>query len=416
MKPIFLNASDIEGGAARAAYRLHAGLRQIGVDSRMMVGRQSSDDTSVIGPSSKWGKGMGIAGPMLDGLPLQLYRQREPTHFSPAYLPNGLAKKVTLSNADIIHLHWICEGFLRIETLKKFHKPVVWTLHDMWPFTGGCHYDASCGRYRDSCGICPQLNSKREKDLSRWVWQRKKKAWNDLDITIATPSRWLAECVQESSLFRNCRVEVIPYGLDLMTYKPMDKNFARECFGLPKDKKLILFGAMEAFSDKRKGFQFLEPALRKFAEDGSDKKVELVLFGASKPAEQPNLWLNVHSMGQLHDDVSIAMLYAAADVFVLPSVQDNLPNAVIESLACGTPCVAFNVGGVPNMIEHESNGYIAQPLEPEDLAQGIAWILADDKRWQILSQQARQRVEKEFELTQVAHKYLDLYNEILSRK
>ena len=196
----------------------------------------------------------------------------------------------------------------------------------------------------------------------------------------------------------------------------MDKNFARECFNLPKDKKLILFGAMEAFSDKRKGFQFLEPALRKFAEDGSGKKVELVLFGASEPAKQPSLWLKAHYMGQLHDDVSIAMLYAAADVFVLPSIQDNLPNTVIESLACGTPCVAFNVGGVPNMIEHESTGYIVQPLEPEDLAQGIAWILADDKRWQILSQQARQKVEKEFELTQVAHKYLDLYNEILSRK
>jgi glycosyltransferase involved in cell wall biosynthesis len=416
LRPILLNNSNIKGGASRAAYGLHTGLKQIGVDSYMIGGIQVSGDTSVIGPSSLWGRGMGIAGPLLDNLPLKVYRKRKSTHFSPACLSNGLAKKAALLNSDIIHLHWICGGFLRIETLKKFHKPIVWTLHDMWPFTGGCHYDESCGRYRDSCGICPQLNSERQKDLSHWVWKRKKKAWKNLDLTIVTPSRWLADCAKESSLFSNHRVEVIPNGLDVVMYKPVDKDFARECFGLPKDKKLILFGAMNVFSDRRKGFQFLEPALNKLMSDGLGDKAELVLFGASEPANQPHLRLNTHYVGKLHDDVSLAMLYAAVDVFVSASLQEAFGLTIAESISCGTPVVAFNTTGPKDIVEHKRNGYLAEPCDVGDLAKGIAWVLGDGKRRQILSRQARQKVEQEFELKYVAQRYLDLYEEILSSR
>jgi len=414
MKVLFLNASDIEGGAARAAYRLHTGLKLSGIDSKMLVGLKYSDDINVIAPTTKLGKGMAILSPVLDIIPLVFYRKRERTIFSPACVPENIAKKVSLYNPDIIHLNWIAGGFLRIETLRKFQNPIVWTLHDMWAFTGGCHYDNSCGRYKESCGICPQLNSKRQNDLSHRIWKRKMKAWKDIDITIVTPSRWLAECAKSSSLFRSCRVEVIPNGIDTGLYKPIDKHLAREIWNLPKDKKLILFGAMDATGDKRKGFQYLRPALKRIATSALREEIELVVFGSSKPANPPDFGLKAHYLGRLHDDVSLALLYSIVDVFVAPSIQENLPNTVMEALACGTPVVAFGATGLLDIVDHQQNGYLARPFDTDDLARGIAWVLDDDERRKALSHKARQKVEKEFDIRLVAQRYLDLYNDILN--
>lgn len=411
MKPLLLNTSDISGGAARAAFRLHKGLHSIGVNSNMLVGQKDSDDAGVIGPLSKIGKGFSIIRPTLDSLPLMLYPKRTCTIFSPSVLPDGLSKRMPSQEADIINLHWVAEGFLRIETLLKFRKSIVWTLHDMWAFTGGCHYDEGCGRYKEECGNCPLLGSKRQNDLSHKIWKRKKRSWMELDITIVTPSRWLAECAKTSSLFEDRRIEVIPYGLNLDIYKPMEKNLARERFGLPQDKKLILFGAMSASSDKRKGFQFLEPALKKLSQD--NRECELVIFGTSKPEKPPNLGLKLHYIGQLHDDVSLAMLYAAADLFVAPSVQDNLPNTVMESISCGTPVVAFNIGGMPDMVEHKKNGYLAKPFDTEGLARGISWVLEDDNRVEMLGKAAREKAVREYALEIQARCYLALYEELI---
>ncbi len=408
-----MSNSDGRGGAYAAAFRLLEELDELNVSAKMLVAENTRNYRSVIGPVSKLSKGIGILAPILDALPLELYRKRERTIFSPAWLPDILSKKVALINPDIIHLHWIAGGFLRIETLRKFQKPIVWTLHDMWGFTGGCHYDNSCGRYKESCGICPQLNSKRQSDLSHWVWKRKMKAWKDIDITIVTPSRWLAECAMKSFIFRGRRVEVIPNGLNTEIYKPVDKGIARERLGLPRDKKLILFGAVNATSDKRKGYHFLKPAIEGLINDGFYEKAELVIFGASEPAEPQNFGMKAHYMGQLHDDVSLALLYGATDIFVAPSIQENLSNAVMEALSCGTPCVAFDIGGMPDMIQHELTGYLARPFETNDLSKGISWVLEDDKRWQVLSRQARQKVEKEFDIRLMAQRYLDLYNEII---
>lgn len=415
MKPLLINTSDIEGGAARAAYRLHTGLKLLGIDSKMLVGLKYSDDINIIVPTTKLGKGMAILLPTLDIIPLVFYRKREPTIFSSSCLPDSLAKKVTLNNPDIVHLHWVCGGFLRIETLRKFRKPIVWTLHDMWAFTGGCHYDNSCGRYKESCGICPQLNSKKQSDLSHWVWKRKMKAWKDLDITIVTPSRWLAECAQSSSLFKNHRVEVIPYGLDIQRFKPMDKQMARYILSLPQDKKLILFGAVNGTTDKRKGFHLLVPALQVLNNMGWHKKIELIVFGSSKPHNPPDFGFKVNYVGQLKDEISLAILYAAADVFVLPSIQENLANVIIEAMACGTPCVAFDIGGMPDMIEHKKNGYLARPFDMSDLATGIRWILNEATTNMDLSKRARKKVEEEFTLEVQAKRYLNLYKEILNK-
>lgn len=415
MKTLMLSNSDGRGGAYAAAYRLLQGLEHLDLYVQMLVGENTRCHHSVIGPPSKLGKGFKLLRPVLDALPLALYQKREKTIFSPAILPEMISSKVNKLSPDIINIHWINAGFLRIETLRKLGKPIVWTIHDMWPFTGGCHYDEGCGRYRESCGKCPQLASQKQNDLSRWVWRRKEKAWKSLDITIVTPSRWLAECAKTSSLFQDYRVEVIPNGLDTGLYKPIDKHVAKEIWNLPKNKKLILFGAMGATSDKRKGFQYLEPALKRIAAFALRDEIELIVFGSSKPANPTNYGLKTRYLGQLHDDVSLALIYSMVDVFVAPSIQDNLVNTVMEALACGTPCVAFNIGGMPDMIEHQRNGYLARPFESEDLAHGIKWVIEDNERWQAQSRQARRKIEQEFEQKLIAQRYLDLYNDILKK-
>jgi glycosyltransferase involved in cell wall biosynthesis len=286
----------------------------------------------------------------------------------------------------------------------------------MWAFTGGCHYSGDCEGYTKSCGSCPQLQSKTNWDLSRWVWQRKRKAWNNLNLTIVTPSKWLAECAKASSLFQGLRIEVIPNGVDIQKYKPINQAQARDILGLPIDKNLILFVSASAISDSRKGFQFLQPALQQLRHNLQLKdQTELVIVGSSPPIDPPNLGFKAHYLGRLNDDISLALLYAAADVFVAPSLEDNLPNTVIESLACGTPCVSFKIGGMPDMIDHRQNGYLAQPFEIKDLANGIAWVLMDSERHKALREQSRKRVEKEFSTKQQVEQYVGLYRQLINK-
>ena len=412
IKPLLLSTSDINGGAARAAYRLHQGLKNIGVDSQMLVQNKQSDDYTVIVPVSKVGKGIGQLKPTLDILPLQLYPQRDRSTYSVQWLPDNLAAQVAQINPDLINLHWINHGYLKVETIAKFNKPIVWTLHDMWAFTGGCHYNGDCMNYTNSCGNCPQLHSSKEKDLSRWIWQRKAKAWQNLNLTIVTPSHWLAKCAASSSLLKDIRIEVIPNGLDTKQYKPIEKSVARSILGLPEDKQLILFGAVSATSDPRKGFNFLQSALQNLSQSGWGKQVEVVIFGASQPKNLPELGLKSHYLGRLNDDISLSLVYAAADVFLAPSIQDNLPNTVMESLACGTPCVAFDIGGMPDMIVHQQNGYLSKSFDIEDLARGITWVLEDKQRWLGISQRGREKVEAEFTLKAQAQKYMSLYQSL----
>ena len=415
MKIVILSTIDIGGGAARAAYRLHKGVQSVGIDSQMLVQTKYGDDHTVIGPQTKLQKGLAIIKPTLDSLPLQLYPKRNNVIFSPAILPNNIATKVTRLDPDIINLHWVAGGFLKPKTLKHFNKPLIWTLHDMWAFTGGCHYDEECARYRESCGKCPVLVSSNNRDLSRWIWKHKYEAWKDLDFIVVTTSRWLGDCAKASSLFHNKQVRVIPSCLDLSIFKPFNKQIARELLSLPQDKKMILFGAMNSTSDKRKGFQHLQSALQEMVNNKYGTEIELIVFGSSEQSDIPNLGLKTHYFGTLHDDISLALLYNASDVLVAPSTQENLANTVMEALACGTPCVAFGIGGMSDMIEHKRTGYLAQPFDAEDLAKGIAWVIEDEERWQVLSHQSRQKVEEEFAIESVAQRYAELYKEVLER-
>jgi glycosyltransferase involved in cell wall biosynthesis len=299
-----------------------------------------------------------------------------------------------------------------LAVLPKLKKPLVWTLHGCWAFTGGCHYPYDCTRYQKNCGACPQLGSQHERDLSRWVWNRKAKHWQTGNLTIVTPSRWLAQLAKSSSLFNNVRVEVIPYCLDLSTYKPIDCNIARDLLGLPRDKQLILFAAQSS-RNKRKGFQHLKQALQYLYDRGFSKNLQLIIVGTSQKSELLDIPFECLPLGRLHDDISLALAYAAADVFVAPSIADNLPLTVLEALACGTPTVAFNIGGMPDLIDHGDTGYLAQPFYPQDLAQGIEWVLSDAARHHKLRIAARAKAEREFNIPRVVGKYLALYKELL---
>ncbi|MGV2829858.1 glycosyltransferase family 4 protein [Myxosarcina sp. GI1(2024)] len=413
MKVCSISRSDGRGGGYAAAYRLHQGLRKSGVDSLMLVGEGNRDDFTVLSSGSKLAKAWVKLAPTLDGIPKQFYPQRETAAFSVQWLPDRVAAKVAQIAPDIINLHWINGGHLQIESVPKLAKPIVWTLHDMWNFTGGCHYSQECDRYTGSCGACPQLHSSSNWDLSRWIWQRKLKAWKKLNLTLVTPSNWLAECARKSSLLQNLRVEVIPNGLDVQRYKPIDTCLAKQIIGLPPNKKIILFGALRATSDRRKGFHLLLPALQKLSHTLEKDRIELVVFGSSQPRNPPELGFKTHYLGFLNDDISLALVYSAADVTIVPSIQEAFGQTASESLACGTPVAAFNTTGLKDIIDHQQNGYLAQPYETEDLARGIAWIIEDELRWSSLSCQATAKIEREFTVEIQAERYLKLFNEIL---
>ena len=415
MKVTLVSYSDMEGGAARATCRLNKGLNQLGVNSQMLVQVKSSDHHSVIGRRNV-GVHQAINGlrSVAEGLPVKYYPNRDHVMYSTQWVPDRVMANINQIKPDIINLHWTNNGYLQIESIKKIQQPIVWTLHDMWAFTGGCHYSQECNRYTMNCGRCPQLNSQKSCDLSNHTWKRKARAWKNLNLTIVTPSRWLAQCARSSTLFNNSRVVVIPNGVDTEIYQPIQKRVARKILGLPQDKQLILSGSLNQTSDVRKGFKFLESSLKELSQSQWAEKVELVIFGASEPLITIDLGLKVHYFGTLSDDISLAILYAAADVFIAPSIQDNLPNTILESLACGTPCVAFNIGGMPDMIEHMKNGYLAKPYETNDFTHGIIWILESESRYQNLSHRSREKVVQEFTIHNQASHYLSLFEEILT--
>ena len=415
MKIVIMNTNDTEGGAARCAYRLHNGLKDNGVTSTYVVQNKYSTDVDILTSQKKLSRVAAVVRPQLDILPIRLYRNRVQGYFSTGLMTRFNSSSINNLSPDVINLHYVAEGFLPIESLKRFKQPIVWTMHDSWPFTGGCHLPGGCERYQQSCGACPTLGSKSPRDLSNWIWRKKSKAWRGLNMTIVTVSTWLADCVKESSLFKNYRVEAINPGLNLNRFKPIDKTVARSLLSLSLDKKLILFGAMHSTSDSNKGFQFLQPAIQRLSRTTLGGNAELIVFGASEPSNPPDLGMKAHYMGRLHDDLSLAVLYSAADVMVVPSIRESFGQTASEAMACGTPVVAFGATGLLDIVDHKINGYLATPYEPEDLANGIAWLLSlDEAGNKVISSNARDKAEKAFSIELMVKKYIELYIDILN--
>lgn len=414
MKPLLISTFDIQGGAARAAYRLHAGLRQSGVDSRMLVQEKTSDDYTVRGPASKGAYLLSRIRANFDRVPLSFYPKHHTTLFSSAILPDILKNEIQVMNPDVVHLHWVSYGFMRIETLAAIRRPIVWTLHDMWPFTGGCHYSEGCDRYMSGCGCCPQLSSEKQYDLSKWNLNRKANKWSPLPMTIVSPSRWLGECARKSSLFSNMEIEVIPNGIDVERFSPRNKDMCRDILSLPHGKKIILTGAVDYKVDGRKGFDLLLFALRHLKDVVPD--IELAIIGMIKPETAPDVCMPVHYLGCLNDEVSLAVAYGAADVFVAPSREENLSNMVLEAISCGLPCVAFNVGGMPDMIDNGLNGFLSSPFDAEELALGVSIILRNDSLRSEMSRCSKDKAEQGFAINLVSDKYIKLYERLYDIK
>jgi len=411
VKVLHVNTEAQLTGAGIAAYRLHKGLCSLNIDSMMLVNKQAQQEEGIYGPSNRIDKVSARLVPVLDRMPGYLSALTS-DRISASWAPNRLSGRITAIKPDILNLHWVNDGFMRIETLPCLKQPVVWTLHDMWAFSGGEHYVGDSQRYKEGYTRENKPAAETGLDINRWIWRRKKTAWANIrNLVIVTPSQWLADCARASVLFRNYRVEVLPNGLDSVRFHPMEHTAVREILGLPKNKKLILFGAIGATSDKRKGFHLLSETLKKFEAKTNSDEYELVIVGASSVDE--SFHMKSHCLGRLNDEISMALVYAAADVFVAPSLEDNLPNTVLESLACGTPVVAFNIGGMPDMVAHEKNGFLARGFDTDELAAGLQWVLDDEQRWKSLSEEARKTIIDSFTLECAANRYRDIYDDIL---
>jgi len=397
VRVLIVNSFDIQGGAARATYRLHQALLTQNIDSKMLVQYKDSDDSTVLGPCSKIDKLINALRPRLDSIPFRLSKSKASALFSHSWLPSGkLIKKINKLNPDVVHLHWINAGMLRIEDLAKINAPIVWSLHDLWPLNGGWHYDEL-------------LVSPYHKWLNDRILRRKKNTYLKIkNMTVIGVSQWLKTCARTSTIFGNKNIISLPNPLDTEVYKPLEKKYSREAWNLPKGKKIILFGAMSAESDPRKGFKELLNALSKLKIDDT----ELVVFGSTRPKSPPNIGCQIHYMGNLSDDISLATLYSAVDVMIVPSRQEAFGQTASEAMACGVPVVAFGHTGLLDIIDHKRNGYLAKPFDIDDLVEGIKFVL-DADNYSELSQMAREKVLREFDSQVVVRKYINVYEKVI---
>lgn len=415
MKVVHLSQTDGGAGAGRAAYRIHRSLLDRDVNSLMIVAdKRTKDETVHLAKSGRVGQFR---------MQLDSYREaklsrkigKNPSVFySPAkYGAYSPAKDVRVQSADVICLYWINGGYILPEKLHSLSQPIIWRLSDVWAFSGGCHYSGGCERFMDMCGNCPQLMEAKANDVSRKLWQRKQRAWKSLNLTIAAPSQWIAGLARKSSLFQNKRIEVISTGVDIEKYKPVNRERARSKFGIPEGKMTILFGAMDPSGDKRKGFDLLRSALEILSKTQFKEDLLPVILGNAPQAMIEALPLPAISLGYLSDDQSLTQAYSAVDAVVVSSLEDNLPNVALEAIACGTPVIAFNVGGMSDVISHGENGYLVELVNAESLARGIEWIFADKIRQQYLRENSRLIAEKKFSLAKQTTEYIKLYKDVI---
>ena len=411
MRVVHLNKSEF-GGAAIAAQRIHAGLREQGIDSQFGALHSVADDESSIALTGRWRRMLDPLAQYIEQWPVKMWGKGD-TLFSPGLLPSRMDRRINALGADIVHLHWITNAFLPLGALGRISAPVVWTLHDTWAFTGGCHYPGDCRQYTINCAKCPCICSTIGQLFARWSTVEKKNGYSRIKPVVVTPSKNFQYNVGQSIFTKDLKCRHIPNAIDCSVFFPLDKDMARQILGIPQDGHVVAFGAVRAASDPRKGYDLLRDAMSILKRKSSDR-INTLVFGASKTIEE-NAAFETYCLGTLHDDISLRLAYSAADVFVCPSREENLPNTVMESLACGTPVAAFSVGGIPDMVEHGVNGCLATPHDPEELAQEIAFVLEDPERRARMGAEARKVVEERYAAPVIARQYMALYEEVLEQ-
>jgi glycosyltransferase involved in cell wall biosynthesis len=393
MKILHLSTSDV-GGAGIAASRIHLAMKKSQLDSNMLVLYKQGDD-----PDIQCVKGLGKLYPRLgEELRKRIDKRVRSEYGMFSYAKYGMdvTDYDVFNQADIIYIHWVHgSSFLslsNIDQILKTKKQIVIFLHDMWYITGGCHYSFDCNKYQTECNHCQMLTTNKYKDISYKQFKKKAHIFAKYDnLSFVTASKWMTECVKKSALATNKKVACIPYPLNLSIFKPHDKQFSRTIFNLPPDKKIVCFGAILAISNSYKGWSYLEIALKKLKErDIND--IEVLIFGSCfNQAIVDQIPFPVHFSGHLHDAYSLSLIYNAVDVYVTPTLAEAFGQTCLESMACGTPVVGFNVGGIPDMIEHKKNGYLARYKDSDDLANGIEYVL-DSDNYKDLSKQAVRKV------------------------
>jgi len=404
MTIVHLSHCDISGGANRAGFRIFEAQWDAGMDVSMAVAIKLSDHPGVREPEGHRAKLMARVRSAIENSLRKKLRLGGEEAFSMNVFPGSIIDRRLVEDADVVHLHFLGGSPFTLNWVRRSGKPVVWTLHDMWPMTAGEHY-------RPDDDLAEYVGG--DSRIARFLFRRKQRACAAMDLRIVCPSRWLERCARQSRILGGREAEVIPYAINLERYRPTDRGFAREALGLPKDRPLVLFGADRMASvGSRKGFDLLMEALNRFQDDGG--AADLVLFGQRDYPSGALSGFTVHLPGNLSDDTGLALLYSAADLFVAPSRQDNLPNTVIESLACGTPVAAFEIGGMPDMIEHDRTGYLARPFDAEDLAAGIRSLLERQQdNPDGLREACRRRATELFSPGDIARAYASLYKECL---
>jgi len=419
MKVLMVNTSETAGGAAIAAKRLMRALNRNGVEANMLVRDKTTDDAHVFALPHQ--RRMRLRFIAERGIVFAANRLSRSNLW--AVDANRFGCDITrlpiFQEADIIHLHWVNQGLLSVGDLARIlhsGKPVVWTFHDMWAFTGICHHAESCEGWRHKCGDCLLLAHPAAADLSYTTFARKEKAYKAGRINVIACSDWLADLAREAPLLKGNRVESIPNAIDTEFYVRGDKAAAREALGLPQDKKILLFIAYKA-TDEKKGFQYLIDAIDLVHKNYPEWTREMAVVPVGKESDKLKNAFACEAFPQdyVSDREKLRLLYQAADVLVMPTLRDNLPNTIVEGMACGLPCVGFNVGGLPQMIEDHLTGFLVKFCDVDDLAHKILNLLYSD-HYDDFCRNAREKAEQNYSQKYVAERHIEFYKQVIGER
>ena len=420
MRILIVNTSEKNGGAAVAANRLMEALNSNGEDAKMLVRDKQTDDKRVVALRRSrlhWWRFLWERWCIF--LHLHLSRQRL-FELDIANTGTDITTLPEFKAADIIHLSWINQAMLSLADIKKIvnsGKPVVWTMHDIWPATAICHYARGCKQFHTACHHCPLLpRGGGDNDLSARVWRKKTAVLQDKSILFVACSKWLEGQAKQSALLKNQIVTSIPNPIDTRIFCKQHKKQARRAFGLPENKQLILF-VSQRVTDERKGVNYFIEALEQLVTEHPAMKQNtgVIILGGHSAEVAARLPIPAYALGYVSDAQKIASVYNSADLFVLPSLEDNLPNTIMEAMACGIPCVGYRVGGIPEEIDHLKNGYVAAYKDVNDLARGIYWVL-NEAEYDVLSTQAIEKVISCYSQKAVSLRYIEVYNQALAFK
>ena len=420
MRVLLVNTSEKTGGAAVAANRLMEALNNNGVKAKLLVRDKITDNITVVGLKQSIWRQLPF---LWERFVVFLHTHLSKHHLFDIDIANAgidITRMREFQEADVIHLHWINQGMLSLKNIRKIldsNKAVVWTMHDIWPASSICHYSRGCNYFKSHCHHCQLLpGGGFDNDLSSKVWAEKKSILTDRNIQFVACSRWLEGEAKRSALLVGQNVTNIPNPIDTRVFTVNDKRESRMTAGLPLDKRIILFVSQKV-TDKRKGIEYFIDAIDKLVAKNPQMKDDtaIAILGGHAEDVAEQLPLPTFPIGYINDERKIVAVYNSADVFVLPSLEDNLPNTIMEAMACGVPCVAFKVGGIPEMIDHRRNGYVASVRDAADLAEGIEWVLAP-MRHEELSSEAVKKVNLRYSQHSVAMKYIEVYNQAIAFK